>query len=138
MCSTWVVLTCGCRDGTEVNVLERGRTGAAVTGIRGAQMGIILETWRRRWRRVEPRAWSRGANMTITGAAGAAGTADGGDVSGLGRSVALLALPCVGGGTERSKGSLEYMHPMKNSVSGSWVVASAEATLCEGVLRSCV
>ena len=25
------------------------------------------------------------------------------------------------------------MHPRKNSVSGSWVVASEEATLCEGV-----
>ena len=48
-------------------------------------------------------------------------------------SAALLALPCVGGGTERSKGSLELVHQMKNSVSGSWVVASAEATVCEGV-----
>ena len=48
-------------------------------------MGIILETWRRRWRRVEPRAWDQGANMTITGAAGAAGTVDSGDVSGLGK-----------------------------------------------------
>ena len=25
------------------------------------------------------------------------------------------------------------MHPMKNSASGSWVEASLEATLCEGV-----
>ena len=29
---TWVVLTCCCRDGTEVGVCERGRTGAAFTG----------------------------------------------------------------------------------------------------------
>ena len=45
-------------------------------------------------------------------------------------SEAPLTLPCVGGGTERSKGSLEQTHPRKNSVSGSWVVASAEAALC--------
>ena len=48
-------------------------------------------------------------------------------------SEALWAGPCVGGGTERSKGSLEWMHPRKNSVRSSWVVASAAATLCEGV-----
>ena len=30
---TWVVLTCGCRDGTEVDVCKRGRTGAALTRI---------------------------------------------------------------------------------------------------------
>ena len=30
---TWVVLTRGCRDGTDVDVCERGRTGAAFTGI---------------------------------------------------------------------------------------------------------
>ena len=66
---------------------------------------------------MEPRAWSR----TTTGAAGAAGT-----VESVGwRSEALLALPCVGGGTERA--------PEKELCSGSWVAASAEATLCEGV-----
>ena len=44
-----------------------------------------------------------------------------------------MALPCVGGGTERCTGSLVQTHPRKNSVSGSWLVASAEAALCEGV-----
>ena len=67
-------------------------------------MGIILETWSRLWRRLEARPWSRGASMT--GVAGAAGTAYSGNVSGLG-SEALLAFQCAGGGTERSKGSLE-------------------------------
>ena len=33
---------------------------------------------------MEPCAWRRGANMTITGAACAAGTVDSGDVHGLG------------------------------------------------------
>ena len=46
---------------------------------------------------------------------------------------ALQALPCVSGGIERSKGSLELVHPRKNSVSGSRVVESVEATLCGGV-----
>ena len=36
----------------------------------------MLETWWRRWRRVEPRAWRRGANMKTTGAAFAAGSVD--------------------------------------------------------------
>ena len=77
-----------------LDVCKRGRTGSALTGTpcEEHKWGIILETWRR------PRARGRGANMTITGAAGASlGTADSGDVSGLGNA-ALLALPCVDGG----------------------------------------
>ena len=30
---TWVVLTCGCKDGAEVNVCKRGLTVAALTRI---------------------------------------------------------------------------------------------------------
>ena len=43
----------------------------------------MLETWWRRWCRVEPRAWDRCANVTTTGAAGAVETVDSGDVTGL-------------------------------------------------------
>ena len=46
--------------------------------------------------------WSRG-NMTIPGAAGAVGTVDSSDVSGLGKWGAA----CACGGTEQSEGSLE-------------------------------
>ena len=46
---------------------------------------------------------------------------------------ALPALHCADGEDWRSKGSLEKMHAIKNSVSGSWVVASVDATLREGV-----
>ena len=45
--------------------------------------------------------------MTITGAAGAAGTADSGYVSGLGEVRRCWHYHGVGGGTERPKGSLE-------------------------------
>ena len=37
---------------------------------------------------------------------------------------ALSALQCADGEAWRSKGSLEKMHPIKNSVSGGWVEAS--------------
>ena len=70
-----MVLTWGCKYGTEVEECERGRTGAAFTGIPCGDGG----------RRVEPRAWSCGVNVTITGAAVAAGTVDSGDVNGLGK-----------------------------------------------------
>ena len=40
------------------------------------------------------RAWSRGALMTVTGAAGAAGTEDSGDVSGLGKCGAAGITMC--------------------------------------------
>ena len=45
----------------------------------------------------------------------------------------LPALQCADGEAWRSKGSLERMHPMKNSVSGSCVEAPRDATLYKGV-----
>ena len=46
---------------------------------------------------------------------------------------ALPALQCADGEPWRSEGSLEKTHAIKNSVNGSWVVASVDATLREGV-----
>ena len=46
---------------------------------------------------------------------------------------ALSPLQCADGEAWRSVGSLEKMHPLKNSVSGTGVEASLDVTLCEGV-----
>ena len=80
---TWVVLTCGCREGVEVDVhdapdevkarasCERGSHGRSFDRdtMERAQGRLNLESWRRRWCSVELRAWDRSANVTTTGTA---------------------------------------------------------------------
>ena len=106
---------------------ERGRTGAALTGIPcmvRAQGRLNLETWWRRWCCVELCAWDRCANITTTGAADTeSGIHDGG-------SGASPRFPCEGKEGCRYSESLDWTHPRKNYVSGSWVDASAKAALC--------
>ena len=60
--------------------------------------------------------------------AGAAETVDSGDVTGLGKRGAIDVPMCRwwDGAIERVLG----VDPRKNSVSGSWVVASAETAVC--------